>query len=556
MKEALLKEQSAQQEVAPLERAQSRSPPPGTGDGSESLSSVTEELVSCCSLRPVGIESASCKAQVPENNVEIAAAFRCSSGHYARRALRSRLDDVSLESLERELAIAEEEYRQMKEALLKEQSAQQEVAPLERAQSRSPPPGTGDGSESLSSVTEELVSCCSLRPVGIESASCKAQVPENNVEIAAAFRCSSGHYARRALRSRLDDVSLESLERELAIAEEEYRQMKEALLKEQSAQQEVAPLERAQSRSPPPGRGDGSEPLSSVTEKLGGCCSLRLVGIESASSEAQVPANNVEITGAVLPDVAQSEIQAEREQQSLPAGLEMTAVDGNANNQTVGKTNPVGGAREGAKDVCAEPHEHEEKGGSPGTGVQCELSLRIDVEAVRLGCFTNDADETSSSAVAAPLEAQVSQLTGGGFETADRGTGSATVERLPYESRSAGRDSVCVISREQSTETRRKFAGHLKSRQDPGVDLPMQLEGLASGVNTLPPLSTQSTKTPSENMGLSIVMASGLSALTANERRKLNRQQRKRNVTARTACAAPIFGRRRQVQVFDPGGRR
>ncbi|KAK8777426.1 hypothetical protein V5799_029228 [Amblyomma americanum] len=258
--------------------------------------------------------------------------------------------------------------------------------------------------------------------------------------------------------------------------------MKESLQKEQSAQQEVAPLERAQSRSPPPGRGDGYESLSSVTEDVVSCCNLKPVGIESASSEAQVPANNVEIAGAELPDAAQSAIQVEREQRSLPAGLEMSPVEEKAD-----KTHPVGDAREGMTDFCAEPHEHEEKGGSPGAGVQCELSLRIDMEA--------------------------------------------------------------------STETRQKFATHAKSRHDLGVPLPMQPEGLASSVKTLQQLSTQSMKA-SENMALSIVKARGLSALTANEGRKLDRQQRKRNVTALTACAAPIFGRRRRVRVFDPGGRR
>ncbi|KAK8759363.1 hypothetical protein V5799_003005 [Amblyomma americanum] len=211
------------------------------------------------------------------------------------------------------------------------------------------------------------------------------------------------------------------------------------------------------------------------------------------------------------------------------------------------KTHPVGGAREGMTDFSAEPHEHEEKGGSPGAGVQCELPLRR-------GCFTNDADETSSSAVAASLEAQMSQLTRADSETADTGTSNATVERLPY-GRSAGVDSVCVLYREQSTETGQKFATHAKSRHDLGVPLPMQPEGLASSVETLQQLSTQSMKA-SENMALSIVKARGLSALTANEGRKLDRQQRKRNVTALTACAAPIFGRRRRVRVFDPGGRR
>ncbi|KAK8765112.1 hypothetical protein V5799_032279 [Amblyomma americanum] len=219
----------------------------------------------------------------------------------------------------------------------------------------------------------------------------------------------------------------------------------------------------------------------------------------------------------------------------------MSSVEGKAD-----KTHPVCDAREGMTDFCAEPHEHEEKGGSPGAGVQCELSLRIDMEEVRWGCFTNDADETSSSAVAASLEAQVSQLTRADSETADTGTSNATVERLPYD-RSAGVDSLCVLYREQSTETRQKIATHAKSRHDLGVPLLMQPEGLA--------LSTQSMKA-SENMALSIVKARSLSALTANEGRKLDRQQRKRNVTALTACAAPIFGRRRWVCVFDPGGQR
>ncbi|KAK8766820.1 hypothetical protein V5799_006399 [Amblyomma americanum] len=227
----------------------------------------------------------------------------------------------------------------------------------------------------------------------------------------------------------------------------------------------------------------------------------------------------------------------------------MSPVEGKAD-----KTHPVGDAREGMTDFCAEPHEQEEKGGSPGAGLQCELSLRIDMEALRRGCFTNDADETSSSAVAASLEAQVSQLTSADSETADTGTSNATVERLPY-GRSAGVDSVCVLYRKQSTETRQKFATHAKSQHDLGVPLPMQPEGLASSVKTLQQLSTQSMKA-SENMALSIVKARGLSAPTANEGRKLDRQRRKRNVTALTACAAPIFGRRRRVRVFDPGGRR
>ncbi|KAK8759217.1 hypothetical protein V5799_003146 [Amblyomma americanum] len=129
-----------------------------------------------------------------------------------------------------------------------------------------------------------------------------------------------------------------------------------------------------------------------------------------------------------------------------------------------------------------------------------------------------------------------------------------TVERLPY-GRLAAVDSVCVLYREKSTEKRQKFVTHAKSRHDLGVPLPMQPEGLASSVKTLQQLSTQSMKA-SENMALSIVKARGLSALTANDGRKLHRQQRKRNVTALTACAAPIFGRRRRVRVFDPGGRR
>ncbi|KAK8771162.1 hypothetical protein V5799_025603 [Amblyomma americanum] len=227
----------------------------------------------------------------------------------------------------------------------------------------------------------------------------------------------------------------------------------------------------------------------------------------------------------------------------------MSPVEGKAD-----KTHPVGDAREGMTDFCAEPQEHEEKGGSPCAGVQCELSLRIDMEAVRRGCFTNDAGETSKSAVAASLEAQVSQLTRADSETADTGTSNAKVERLPY-GRSAGVYSVCVLYREQNTETRQKFATHAKSRHDFGVHLPMQPEGLASSVKTLQQLSTQSMKA-SENMALSIVKARGLSALTANEGRKLDRQQRKWNVTALTACAAPIFGRRRRVRVFEPGGRR
>ncbi|KAK8771827.1 hypothetical protein V5799_024929 [Amblyomma americanum] len=227
----------------------------------------------------------------------------------------------------------------------------------------------------------------------------------------------------------------------------------------------------------------------------------------------------------------------------------MSPVEGKAD-----KTHPVGDARVGMTEFCAEPHEHEEKGGSPGTGVHCELSLRIDMEAVRRGCFTNDADETSSSAVAASLEAQVSQLTRADSETADTVTSNATVERLPY-GRSAGVDSVCVLYREQSTATCQRFVTHAKSRDDLGVPLPMQPEGLASSVKVLQQLSTQSMKA-SENMALSIVMARGLSALTTNEGRKLDRPQRKRNVTALTACAAPIFGRRRRVRVFDPGGRR
>ncbi|KAK8757277.1 hypothetical protein V5799_000021 [Amblyomma americanum] len=148
----------------------------------------------------------------------------------------------------------------------------------------------------------------------------------------------------------------------------------------------------------------------------------------------------------------------------------------------------------------------------------------------------------------------MSQLTRADSETADTGTSNATVERLPY-GRSAGADSVRVLYREQSTETGQKFATHAKSRHDLGVPLPMQPEGLASSVKTPQQLSTQSIKA-SENMALSIAKARGLSALTANEGRKLDRQQRKRNVTALTACAAPIFGRRRQVRVFDPGGRR
>ncbi|KAK8779208.1 hypothetical protein V5799_019451 [Amblyomma americanum] len=214
----------------------------------------------------------------------------------------------------------------------------------------------------------------------------------------------------------------------------------------------------------------------------------------------------------------------------------------------------MGDAREGMTYFCAEPHEHEEKGGSPGAGVQYELSLGIDMEAVRRGCFTKYADETLRSAVAASLEAQVSQPTRADSETADTGKSNATVERLPY-GRSAGVDSVCVLCREKSTETRQKFATHAKSRHDLGVPLPMQPEGLASSVKTLQQLSTQSMK-PSENMAQSTVKARGLSALTASEGRKLDRQQRKRNVTALTACAAPIFGRRRRVRVFDPGGRR
>ncbi|KAK8783294.1 hypothetical protein V5799_010341 [Amblyomma americanum] len=313
----------------------------------------------------------------------------------------------------------------------------------------------------------------------------------------------------------------------------------------------------------------------------------------------------------------------------------------------------MGDASEGMTDFCVEPNEHEEKGGSPGAGVQCELSLRIDMEAVRRGCFTNDADETSSSAVAALLEAQVLQLTRADSETADTGTSNATVERSPYGrsggvdsvsvlyreqstetrqkfathaksrhdlgvplpmqpeglaysvktlqqlitqsmkasenvalsilkarglsaltanegpdtgtsnatverlpyGRSGGVDSVCVLYREQSTETRQNFATHAKSWHDLGVPLPMQPEGLASSVKTLQQLSTQSMKA-SENMALSIVKARGLSALTANEGRKLDRQQRKRNVTVLNACAAPIFDRRWRVRVFDPGGRR
>ncbi|KAK8786274.1 hypothetical protein V5799_023950 [Amblyomma americanum] len=218
------------------------------------------------------------------------------------------------------------------------------------------------------------------------------------------------------------------------------------------------------------------------------------------------------------------------------------------------KTHPVGDVCEGMTDFCSEPHEHEEKGGSPGADVQCELSLRIDMEAVRRGCFTNDADETSSSAVAASLEAQVSQLTRADSETTDTGTGNATVERLPY-GRLAGVGSVYVLYSEQGTETRQKFATHAKSRHDLDVYLPMQPEGLASRAKTLLQLSTQSMNA-SENIALSIVKACGLSALTSNEGRKLDRQQRKRNVTALTACAAPIFGRRRRVRVFYPGGRR
>ncbi|KAK8767423.1 hypothetical protein V5799_005796 [Amblyomma americanum] len=202
------------------------------------------------------------------------------------------------------------------------------------------------------------------------------------------------------------------------------------------------------------------------------------------------------------------------------------------------KTHPAGDAREGMTIFCAESHEHEEKGGSPGAGVQCEHSLRIDMEAVRRGCFTNDANETSSSAVAASLEAQVSQLTRADSETADTGASNAIVERLPY-GRSAGVDSVCVLYREQSTETRQKFATHAESRHDLGVRFPMQSEGLASSVKTLPQLSTQSRKA-SENMALFIVKARGLSVLTANECRTLDRRQRKRSHCADRLCRTDI----------------
>ncbi|KAK8780951.1 hypothetical protein V5799_017708 [Amblyomma americanum] len=57
--------------------------------------------------------------------------------------------------------------------------------------------------------------------------------------------------------------------------------------------------------------------------------------------------------------------------------MEMSPVEEKAD-----KTHPVGDAREGMTDFSAEPHEHEEKGGSPGAGVQCELCLRIDMEAL------------------------------------------------------------------------------------------------------------------------------------------------------------------------------